>query len=133
MSLDDIIIKSRSLLNKIHYNNKVNFTKEDYFMLSVSVLVAKKETIIKKNNDNNTQYFDYEKYKSEYDRISFVFGTLFFHTNTIKVNIPNLGEFDLTQKGCFNKIDNLTFPFLQKIRLILKISPSWIIFAFFWK
>ena len=30
MSLEDIIIKSRTLLNKIHYNNKVNFTKEDY-------------------------------------------------------------------------------------------------------
>lgn len=118
MSLDDIIIKSRSLLNKIHYNNKVSFTKEDYFMLSVSVLVAKKETIIKKNNDNNTQYFDYEKYKSEYDRIAFVFGTLFFHTNTIKVNIPNIGEFDLTQKGCFDKVDNLIFPFLQKIEVL---------------
>ena len=118
MSLDDIIIKSRRLLDKIHYNNKVSFTKEDYFMLSVSVLVAKKETIIKKNNDNNTQYFNYEKYKSEYDRISFVFGTLFFHTNEIKANIPSIGEFDLTQKGCFDGIDNLKFPFLQKIEIL---------------
>lgn len=118
MSLEDIIIKSRTLLNKIHYNNKVNFTKEDYFMLSVSVLVAKKESLIKKNNDNNTQYFDYEKYKTEYERMSFVFGTLFFHTNEIKVNIPSLGEYDLTQKNCFDGIEDLRFPFLQKIEVL---------------
>ena len=117
MSLDDIIIKSRTLLNKIHYNDKVNFTKEDYFMLSVSVLVAKKESLIKKNNDNNTQYFDYENNLQDYSRISFVFDYLFFHTNDIKVNIPSFGEFDLSQKGCFDGIENLTFPFLQKIEI----------------
>lgn len=116
MKLVDIIKKSRVLVNKLFNKSKAKFTKEDYFMLSVSLFVAKKESIIKKNNKNNTLYFDYKKNKKFYDKMV-LFETIFSDKYYISADIPKLGKFILSNEGCFNGIENLVFPFNQRIEI----------------
>lgn len=116
MKLDDIIKKSRRLVNKLFIKKAAKFTKDDYFMLSVSLFIAKKESIIKKNNKNNTLYFDYEKNKKFYNRM-LTFETILSDKYIILADIPTLGKFDLSNEGCFDGIENLVFPFNQKIEI----------------
>lgn len=66
-------------------------SEEDYFMLSVSLFIAKKESTIRKDSSTNTLYFDYIKYQMVVEQLS--------QNATIKVLIPLLGEFDLTKEG----------------------------------
>ena len=117
MRLDDIIKKSRVLVNKIHYNDKAKFNKEDYFMLSVSIFIARKESIIKKNNKNNTLYFDFKKYKKDYYRMCAVIDEFPNIDKNIELEIPGIGKFNLNDPNCFNGVDNLMFPFNQKIEI----------------
>ena len=116
MKLVEIIRKSRTLVNKLFNKAQAKFTKEDYFMLSVSLFVAKKESIIKKNNKNNTLYFDYKKNKKFYDKMV-IFETILSDKYIIKADIPKLGKFDLSNEGCFDNIENLVFPFGQRIQI----------------
>lgn len=117
MKLDNIIKKSRSLVNKLYSNSGAKFTQEDYFMISVSLFVARKESIIKKNNKNNTLYFDYKKYNKDFLKMKIIFDELLLENQTIIVDIPSIGRFDLTKKDCFKGIKNLSFPFNQKIEI----------------
>lgn len=116
MKLEGIIRKSRTLVNKLFNKSQAKFTKEDYFMLSVSLFIAKKESIIKKNNKNNTLYFDYKKHKKFYEKMV-TFETILSNKYIIFVEIPKLGKFTLSNEGCFDGIENLIFPFGQKIQI----------------
>ncbi|MDD6273054.1 MAG: hypothetical protein PUA90_06105 [bacterium] len=116
MKLKDIIKKSRKLVDKLKSNNDSILNIEDFFMLSVSLFVAKKESIIRKDSTTNTLYFDYSLYKNDYIKCKILIEEL-FKSSTIKINVPSLGEFDLTKTGCFDGIDNLTFPLGTKIEI----------------
>ena len=67
MNLEEIIIKSRRLVDKLRRNEEAHLTKEDYFMICVSLFVAKKESVMKKNNKTSTLYFDYKEHRKEYE------------------------------------------------------------------
>lgn len=113
MKLVEIIQKSRRLVDKLFTRKDAKFTNEDYLMLSVSLFVATKESIVKKNNLNNTLYFDYRKNKELFDKMTMID----LYDNLIEAEIPNLGKFDLTEPHCFDGIENLVFPFYQKIEI----------------
>lgn len=117
MKLEEIILKSRSLVDKLRKNEEAIFTKEDYFMICVSLFIAKKEKVIKKDNKTNTLHFDYKKDNKEYFRMDLIFDRMLMEEQCAMVNIPGLGEFDLTRTGCFDGIENLYFPFNLKIEI----------------
>lgn len=98
MSLNDIIKKSRILVDKLHNKDGAMLSEEDYFMLSVSLFIAKKESTIRKDSSTNTLYFDYTEYIHDYIKYQMVVEQL-SQNATIKVLIPLLGEFDLTKEG----------------------------------
>ena len=117
MKLSEIIKKSRRLVNKLRQNEDAKFQKEDYFMICVSLFVAKKESVMKKNNKTSTLHFDYEKDKNEYQLMDALLDEIIKENPSIMVNIPGLGQFDLTKPGCFDGIENLSFPFNLKIEV----------------
>ncbi|MGM9877175.1 MAG: HEPN family nuclease [Bacilli bacterium] len=116
MKLSEIIEKSRKLVDKLKSNNDTILNIEDYFMLSVSLFIAKKESIIRKDSTTNTLYFDYSLYKNDYIKCKILIEEI-LKSSTIKINVPSLGEFDLTKTGCFAGIDNLIFPLGAKIEI----------------
>ncbi len=117
MNLEEIIKKSRSLVNKLRRNEEAKLTREDYFLICVSLFVAKKESVMKKNNKNSTLYFDYQENRKEYELMDLLFDNMLMEDQCVMVDIPGLGEFDLTQEGCFDGIENLRFPFNLKIEV----------------
>lgn len=117
MNLEEIIKKSRRLVDKLRRNEEANLTKEDYFLICVSLFVAKKESVMKKNNKTSTLYFDYKEHRREYELMDLLFDHMLVEDQCVMVNIPGIGEFDLTREGCFNGIENLRFPFNLKIEV----------------
>ena len=83
----------------------------------LSLFVAKKESVMKKNNKNSTLYFDYQENRKEYELIELLFDNMLMEDQCVMVDIPGLGEFDLTREGCFDGIENLRFPFNLKIEV----------------
>lgn len=117
MNLEEIISKSRKLVNKLKDENNPYLTKEDYFMLCTSIFVAKKESVMKKNNKTSTLHFDYKEHQREYELMDILFDRMLMENQHVTVDIPGLGEFDLTKTGCFDGIENLRFPFNLKIEV----------------
>ena len=117
MNLEEIIIKSRRLVDKLRRNEEAHLTKEDYFMICVSLFVAKKESVMKKNNKTSTLYFDYKEHRKEYELMDFLFDRMLMEDLSVMVDTPGLGKFDLTRTGCFDGIENLRFPFNLKIEV----------------
>lgn len=117
MKLEEIIQKSRRLVNKLHRNEETKLTKEDYFMICVSLFVAKKESVMKKNNKTSTLYFDYKEHKNDYELMDLLFDRMLMEEQVVSVDIPGLGKFDLTKTGCFDGIENIRFPFNLKIEV----------------
>lgn len=116
MRLNDIIKKSRILVDKLHNKDGAMLSEEDYFMLSVSLFIARKESIIRKDSSTNTLYFDYTEYIHDYIKYQMVVEQL-SQNATIKALIPSLGEFDLTKEGCFDGIEDLKFPLDTKVEI----------------
>ena len=117
MNLEEIISKSRKLVNKLKDENNPYLTKEDYFMLCTSIFVAKKESVMKKNNKTSTLHFNYKEHQREYELMDILFDRMLMENQHVTVDIPGLGEFDLTKTGCFDGIENLRFPFNLKIEV----------------
>ena len=117
MNLEEIIKKSRSLVNKLRRNEEAKLNKEDYFLICVSLFVVKKESVMKKNNKTSTLYFDYQENRKEYELMDLLFDNLLMEDQCVMVDIPGLGKYDLTKEGCFNGIENLRFPFNLKIEV----------------
>ena len=117
MNLEEIIKKSRRLVDKLRRNEEAHLTKEDYFMICVSLFVAKKESVMKKNNKTSTLYFDYKEHRKEYELMDFLFDRMLMEDLSVMVDTPGLGQFDLTRTGCFDGIENLSFPFNLKIEV----------------
>ena len=117
MNLEEIIIKSRSLVNKLRRNEDAKLTQEDYFLISISLFVAKKESVMKKNNKTSTLYFDYAEYRKEYELMDLLFDRMLMENQCVMVDIPGLGKFDLTRTGCFDGIEDLRFPLNLKIEV----------------
>ena len=117
MNLEEIIIKSRSLVNKLRRNEEAKLTKEDYVLICVSLFVVKKESVMKKNNKTSTLYFDYQEHRKEYELMDLLFDHILVETQEVTVDIPGIGQFDLTKEGCFDGVENLKFPFNLKIEV----------------
>ncbi len=50
MTLDDIIENSRNLIDKLLNETEPKFSNEEYIMMCISLFVAKKENVVRKDN-----------------------------------------------------------------------------------
>ena len=63
MNKKDVMQQARKFAEKSLQGSIENVEKKDYFMFLISRFLLLKETIIRKDSDNNTLYFDYKRHK----------------------------------------------------------------------